>query len=159
MAFMLMSDIDEVAMELARVLRPGGQLSLVLSGGAAGGEAYELFGKLLREILADVPAEQRLSPLGDKRTRTRAGLDEILAPAGFAPVQWRTEPIDFGGPLEQVWDFVSVTYNLFPLSESASSALKTAFLAEAPALAGPDGLIPLVLRIHLASTQTVHKGR
>ncbi|GAA1024147.1 MULTISPECIES: class I SAM-dependent methyltransferase [Amycolatopsis] len=159
MAFMLMNDIDRVAAELARVLRPGGQLSLVLGGGAAGDEAYGLFGKLLREILADVPAEQRLSPLGDKRTRNQAGLDEILAPAGFAPVQWRTEAIDFSGSLDQVWDFVSVTYNLFPLGEAASSALKTAFFADAPALARPDGLIPLVSQVHLASTQTVHKGR
>lgn len=159
MAFMLMSDIDEVAAELARVLRPGGRLALVLSGSAAGDDARALFGKLLRETLADVPAEQRLSPLGDKRCRTRAGLDEILAPAGFVPVQWRTEQIDFSGSLEQVWDFFSVTYNLFPLSESASSALKAAFFAEAPALTGPDGLIPLAFPVHLASTRSVHRGQ
>ncbi|MBN9741194.1 class I SAM-dependent methyltransferase [Amycolatopsis sp. A1MSW2902] len=159
MAFMLMTDIDEVAAELARVLRPGGQLSLVLSGGAAEGGARALFGKLLREILADVPAEQRLPPLGDKRTRTQAGLDDILVPAGFAPVQWRTEKIDFSGPLDQVWEFVSTVYNLFPLGEPACQALKTAFLSQAPALARPDGLIPLDFAVHLASTRTVHKGR
>ncbi|ATY14265.1 class I SAM-dependent methyltransferase [Amycolatopsis sp. AA4] len=158
MAFMLMSDIDEVAAELARVLRPGGQLSLVLSGGAAGDDARTLFGKLLREILAGVPAEQRLSPLGDERTATQAGLDEILAPAGFGPVRWRTEEIDFSGSLDQVWDFVSTFYNLFPLSESASGALETAFRTQAPALARPDGLIPLAFQVHLASTHTVHKG-
>ncbi|WP_409185586.1 class I SAM-dependent methyltransferase [Amycolatopsis sp. VS8301801F10] len=162
MAFMLMTDIDQVAAELARVLRPGGQLSLVLSGtsGTADrGEARTLFGKLLRETLSEVPAEQRLSPLGDKRTRTRAGLDEILGAAGFGPVQWRTEEIDFSGSLDQVWDFVSSVYNLFPLSAAASSALKTAFYTEAPALARPDGRIPLVFPIHLASTRTVHKGQ
>ncbi|MFD2474427.1 class I SAM-dependent methyltransferase [Amycolatopsis silviterrae] len=158
MAFMLMSEIDQVAAELARVLRPGGQLALVLGGGPAGDEAYALFGKLLREILAEVPAEQQLPRLGDKRARNQAGLDEILAPAGFAPVRWRTEEIDLSGSLEQVWDFVSVTYNLFPLGESASRKLKTAFFAEAPALAGPDGLIPLAFQVHLASTRTVHKG-
>ncbi|MGW7539129.1 class I SAM-dependent methyltransferase [Amycolatopsis sp. NPDC054798] len=158
MAFMLMSEIDQVAAELARVLRPGGQLSLVLGGGAAGGEAYALFGKLLREILADVPVEQQLPRLGDKRARDQAGVDEILAPAGFAPVQWRTEAIDLSGTLDQVWDFVSAVYNLFPLGESASQALKTAFFAEAPGLSGPDGLIPLVFQVHLATTRTVHKG-
>lgn len=158
MAFMLMSDIGQVASELARVLRPGGQLALVLSGGANGGEARALFGKLLREILADVPPEQRLPPLGDKRTQTRAGLDEILVPAGFAPVQWRTEAIDFSGSLDQVWDFVSAVYNLFPLAEDACHALKTAFYAEAPALAGPGGRVPLVFHINLASTHTVYKG-
>ncbi|WP_406637198.1 class I SAM-dependent methyltransferase [Amycolatopsis sp. WGS_07] len=158
MAFMLMSEIDQVAAELARVLRPGGQLALVLGGGPAGNEAYALFGKLLREILAEVPAEQQLPRLGDKRTRSQAGVDEILGPAGFAPVRWRTEAIDFSGSLEQAWDFVSVTYNLFPLGESASRKLKAAFFAEAPALATPDGLIPLVFQVHLASTHTVHKG-
>ncbi|SFO57610.1 class I SAM-dependent methyltransferase [Amycolatopsis rubida] len=159
MAFMLMTDIDEVSAELARVLRTGGQLSLVLGGGAAGDGARALFGKLLREILADVPAEQRLPPLGDKRTRTRAGLDEILVPAGFAPVQWRVETIDVSGPLDQVWEFVSTFYNLFPLGEPACQALKTAFLSQAPALTRPDGLIPLVFPVQLASTHTVHKGQ
>ncbi|MFB9931809.1 class I SAM-dependent methyltransferase [Amycolatopsis halotolerans] len=159
MAFMLMTDIDQVAAELARVLRPGGQLSLVLGAGISGGGAYALFGELLREILADVPAEQRIPRLGDPRTRDQAGLDEILAPAGFAPVQWRTEEIDFSGSLDQVWNFVSTGYNLFPLSDSASSALKTAFFAAAPALTRSDGLIPLAFPAHLASTRTVHKGR
>ncbi|WP_037363987.1 class I SAM-dependent methyltransferase [Amycolatopsis orientalis] len=159
MAFMLMTDVDQVAAELARVLRPGGRLSLVLSGSADGDEARRLFGKLLRETLAGVPEEERLSPLGDKRTRTRAGLDEILAPAGFAPVEWRTEAIDFSGSLDQVWKFFSVTYNLFPMSEAAATALKTAFFAEAPALARTDGSIPFVFQVALASTHTVHKGQ
>ncbi|MET9258863.1 hypothetical protein [Amycolatopsis sp. NPDC004079] len=106
MAFMLMTDIDRVAAELARGLRPGGQLSLILSG-----------------------------------------------------VQWHTEEIDFSGSLDQVWNFVSTGYNLFPLSDPASSALKTAFFAAAPALTRSDGLIPLAFPAHLASTRTVHKGR
>ena len=46
MALMLMSDAEQVAAELARVLEPGGTLAVVVGGGAAGGEAYASFLRL-----------------------------------------------------------------------------------------------------------------
>jgi len=155
MAFMLMADIEQVAAELARVLRPGGRLSLVLGSGTGTTGASGLFGELLRATLAEVPAGQRLPRLGDRRTRDRDGLSQILAPAGFGPIQWRTETLDFGGTLDQVWEFVAATYNLHPIGRPAAEALRKAFHERAPALAGPDGRIPLVFRIHQV---TVHNG-
>ncbi|MFH8789271.1 class I SAM-dependent methyltransferase [Streptomyces roseoverticillatus] len=43
MALMLMSEIEQVVAEVARVLSPGGVPACVVGGGAVGGEAYERF--------------------------------------------------------------------------------------------------------------------
>jgi hypothetical protein len=40
--------------------------------------------------------------LGSRATRTREGLDEILAPAGFVPVSWEPIVIEWSGTPEQV---------------------------------------------------------
>ncbi|MGW4079156.1 class I SAM-dependent methyltransferase [Streptomyces asiaticus] len=86
MALMLMGEIEQVAAEVARVLCPGGVLACVVGGGAVGGESYERFLGLLRRTIEEVPAARRIPALGDRRTRSRDGLDEVLGPAGFGPV-------------------------------------------------------------------------
>ncbi|MFE0021233.1 class I SAM-dependent methyltransferase [Amycolatopsis sp. NPDC059021] len=106
LAFMLMPDIDRVATELARVLVPGGRLALVLD---------------------NAPADQQMPQLGDRRTRDREGIDEILIPAGFAPVEWTTKTLDLGGSAEQVWASVSAIYNFLPLDPAVVKSLKRSF--------------------------------
>ena len=39
---------------------------------------------------AATAAERRMPRLGARRTRIREGLDELPAPAGFAPVSWQS---------------------------------------------------------------------
>jgi SAM-dependent methyltransferase len=151
MALMLMGDADRVVAEAARVLAPGGVLACVVGGGAVGGEAYELFGALLRSAVERAPAEQRVPALGDRRTRSRAGLAELLEPAGFGPPDWESVPIDLSGPAEQVWAAVSGIYDVGPLAPAAVAGLRTAFLTEAAALTGPDGRIPCGFLIHVAT--------
>ncbi|MET7380742.1 methyltransferase domain-containing protein [Streptomyces sp. NPDC005526] len=153
LALMLMADVDRVAAEIARVLSPGGVLACVVGAGAVGGEAYELFGTLLRESVRQAPAARRIPPLGDRRTRDRDGLAEVLAPAGFAMVDWRTVPIDLSGPAERVWASVSGIYDVGPLGGAAVARLRRAFLTEAAALAGPDGRVPCGFRIHVATAR------
>ena len=152
MALMLMGDVEQVAAEAARVLVPGGVLACAVGGGAAGGEAYELFVALLRATLGDAPPDQRIPALGDRRTRTREGFDAVFVPAGFAPSGWRTVPIDLGGSAEQVWSTVSGVYDLAPLDEAAVAGLRTAFLTEAAALAGPDGRVPCAFTMHFVTS-------
>ncbi|MCF3964667.1 class I SAM-dependent methyltransferase [Streptomyces fuscigenes] len=153
MALMLMADVEEVAAEAARVLVPGGLLACVLGGGPAGGEAYEMFVGLLREWDARLPGGLGTPRLGDRRTRDRAGLQEILSPAGFGPVGWSTVRIDIGGPAEQVWDAVSGVYDLGPMPEAAVTRLREEFLTGAARLRGPDGTTPCALRLHLATAR------
>lgn len=153
MALMLMSEIEHVVAEVARVLAPGGVLACVVGGGAVGGEAYELFVGLLRDLIEEVPAEQRIPALGDRRTRSRRGLDEILAPAGFTAVDWETVPIDLSGPVEEVWAALSGVYDLGPLDGAALERLRVAFFAGVREATTPQGIVPCGFKIHIATAR------
>ena len=152
MALMLMDEVDAVAAEIARVLVPGGTLACALGGGSAGGEAFDLFLTLLRPVIASAPPEQHIPPLGDRRTRDRAGLDEILGPAGFAPVSWETVVVDLSAPVDELWPVVSCLYDVLPLPSAVVDALRSEFTAEASTLARPDGTVPCGFRLHIATT-------
>ncbi|MFD9282060.1 class I SAM-dependent methyltransferase [Streptomyces mirabilis] len=152
MALMLMGEVEQVAAEVARVLRPGGMLACVIGGGAVGGEAYELFVGLLRSAVETAPVGQRIPALGDRRTRSRAGLDSVLTPAGFAPVDWETVPIDLSGPVEQVWDALAGVYDVGPLDAATVESLRAAFLTGAKKLTAPNGVVPCGMNVHLVTT-------
>lgn len=151
MALMLMGEAERVATELARVLEPGGTLAAVLGGGAAGGEACELFLRLAKPLFLAAPEEQRIPRLGDRRLRTCEGFDAVFRPAGFGPVEWETVRIDLTGPPEQVWRTVAAYYDVGPLDASVMADLRARFEAESAALALPDGRIPCGMRMHVAT--------
>lgn len=153
MALMLMGDVDRVAAEIARVLSPGGVLACVIGGGALGGEAYELFSDLLRAAVRRAPAEQRIPPLGDRRTRGRAGLAEVLEPAGFGAPDWETVPIDLSGPADRVRVTLSGIYDVGPLDPVAVRRLRETFLTEAAGLVGPDGRVPCGFTVHVVTAR------
>ncbi|SDM67241.1 class I SAM-dependent methyltransferase [Allokutzneria albata] len=147
MAFMLMTDPERVAAEAARVLVPGGALSLAIGGGAVAAEAMELFLDLARPYFE--AAERRMPRLGDRRTRTRDGLDEILSPAGFAPVTWDSIVLDLGGTAEHVWETnFSIFYDVVVLDEDQLAKLRREFLD-----AAGDGRIACGMRINIATAQ------
>ncbi|MFB7571930.1 class I SAM-dependent methyltransferase [Streptomyces sp. NPDC056165] len=153
MALMLMGDVDRVAAETARVLSPGGVLACVVGGGPLGGEAYELFSGLLKAAVQRAPAEQRIPPLGDRRTHSREGLGAILEPAGFGAPHRETVPIDLSGPVDQVWAALSGIYDVGPLDPAAVSRLRESFVREAAGLAGPDGRVPCGFTVHVVTAR------
>ncbi|MFJ6720594.1 MULTISPECIES: class I SAM-dependent methyltransferase [unclassified Streptomyces] len=153
MALMLMSEVEQVAAEVARVLTPGGILACVVGGGAVGGEAFERFLGLLRRTIEEMPAARRIPALGDRRTRSREGLDEVLGPAGFAPVEWETVRIDLSGPVPEVWAAVSTLYDVGPLDGASVERLREAFVAEVRDMTTPEGLVPCAFKIHVATTR------
>ncbi|GAA5614694.1 methyltransferase domain-containing protein [Streptomyces platensis] len=150
MALMLMSEVEQVAAEVARVLAPGGVLAVVLGAGAAGGEACESFLRLARPLFEAAPAAQRIPPLGGPRLRTREGFDAVFRPAGFAPAEWETVRIDLTGPPEQVWRTVGAYYDLGPLDPAVTADLRARFEAESAAMALPDGRVPCGMKVHVA---------
>jgi ubiquinone/menaquinone biosynthesis C-methylase UbiE len=157
MAFMLMADPEQVAAEAARVLVPSGSLALAVGGGAVVGEAMELFLSLARpHFQAAATAGRRMPRLGSRGTRTREGLDEILAPAGFAPVSWESIVIDQSGTPEQVWQSnLSMFYDVAMLDTDQLAQLRQAFVADSSALL-VDGRLPCGMRINIATTRITH---
>ncbi|TWV41345.1 class I SAM-dependent methyltransferase [Streptomyces misionensis] len=153
LALMLMGEVEQVAAEIARVLVPGGTLACVVGGGPVGGEAFERFGRLLKRAVDEAPASSRIPPLGDRRTRSRAGLEEILRPVGFGPVHWQTVPIDLGGPVARVWDAVSGFYELGPLDTATVARLREDFFADVADLTTPEGTVPCGFTVHLAAAR------
>ncbi|MFI8003344.1 class I SAM-dependent methyltransferase [Streptomyces sp. NPDC086010] len=153
MALMLMADIEQVAAEVARVLSPAGMLACVLGGGAVGGEAYELFSRSVRFVLDEVPSARRVPVLGDGRTRSREGLDEVLGSAGFGATDWETVPIDLSGTAEQVWGSLSGMYDVGPLDRATVAAVRDSFLAGTAGTTDGDGHIACAFRIHVATAR------
>ncbi|QIS22106.1 class I SAM-dependent methyltransferase [Nocardia terpenica] len=80
MAIMLMGDVERVVTQVARVLRIGGTLVIAVGAHPAPDSGYELFLSLARPFFAQIPPPRRMPALGDRRTRARTGLDDLLAP-------------------------------------------------------------------------------
>lgn len=98
LAFMLFDDIELVAAEILRVLRPGGRFIALLGGGptADGDDAFHAFARL-------VP---RGRGFGDKRASTEAGWRELF---GREPT-FERHPVDLSGTFDEVWAFLGASY-------------------------------------------------
>ena len=154
MALMLMHDIERVVAETARVLAPGGTFAFAIGGGPVQGQAMSLFLELSRPYFKAVPPERTMPRLGNKRTRTREGLDDLLAPAGFAPVSWSTVLLDLGGTPEQAWtSTINAFYDMEVLDEDQTARLRAEFLAAAPSLSDATGRIPSGMRLNIATAR------
>jgi SAM-dependent methyltransferase len=154
LAFTLMADAERVAGELARVLRPGATFAAIVGGGPAvdgGGNAFATFLDLADGHLAALPAAVRAPRLGDRRARHAAGLDELLGPAGFAPVTVERLVVDLGGSVEEVWVTLASLYELAPLGAAGRDALEGAARAAFADLAR-DGRVPCAMAVGLART-------
>ncbi len=114
LAFMLFAEPERVVAELARVLVPGGEFVAVLGGGPVAGGESDAFHRFL-SILDRAP---RAAPrLGDARTRSEAGWRELFAGWRVAPFErWE---VDLGGSFDDVWSFLSVSYELASDAENA----------------------------------------
>jgi len=154
MAFMLMTDPDQVVAEAARVLTPGGLLAVAVGGGAVVGEAMELFVLLAKPHFQNAAAAGRRMPrLGSRATRTREGLDEILEPAGFAPVSWEPIVIEWSGTPQQIWQSnLAAFYDVVVLDADQLAQLRQTFLAESSSLL-VNGRLPCGMRINIATTR------
>ncbi|MFE2374897.1 class I SAM-dependent methyltransferase [Streptomyces sp. NPDC059398] len=159
MALMLMHDVDRIAAETARVLAPGGRLAVAVGGGAVDGQALSLFLDLARPYFEAAAPKRSMPRLGDRRARTREGLDELFGPAGFAPVSWETVVIDMGGTPEEVWNSATETfYNTVVLDQEQTASLRAEFLSAAPALLDADGRIPSGMHLNIAATRLSPTG-
>ena len=152
LALMLMSPVEEVISELARVMSPGGVLATVVGGGPRVGTAFELF--LDRFLEAYRAQPRRIPPLGDRRTRTAEGLAELFgAHTGFTPPALRDAYVDLSGPLEEVCDTLMTIYETAALPPPALAAVRASFFKRAQPLASPDGIIPCEMAVRLVTAR------
>jgi len=132
LAFMLMSEVEAVVGELARVLRAGGRFAAVVGGGPGAEEdGFALFLRLFQdayEELADKPPR-----LGDRRTREAGGFASLFHPAsGFAAdidEVALTVRLDADGA--RVWDILAAMYEMMVVTAARRAALRERFLSEA----------------------------
>ncbi|MET7992924.1 class I SAM-dependent methyltransferase [Amycolatopsis sp. NPDC005232] len=159
MAFMLMSEPEQVAVESARVLMPGGRFAIAAgSGGAEGSAALEVFRSLALPLFRTARGQGLLPRFGDQRSRTREGLDEILGPVGFAPVTWERITIRHRSTPLAVWqDNAETFYELSVVPKDEVAELRERFLAEVEPFA-VDGLVPWAMGINVAATRLVGGG-
>jgi hypothetical protein len=104
-----------------------------------------------------VPAAQRIPELGDRRTRSRNGLDEVLAPAGFAAADWETVPVDLSGSVEQVWASVSGFYDLGPVDRAVVERLHDSFVASVRDMTTSEGTVPCAFKVHIATDDCMNR--
>jgi SAM-dependent methyltransferase len=114
LAFMLFDEPERVVAELARVLAPGGEFVAVLGGGPVASGEPDAFHRFLT-ILDRAP---RAAPrFGDPRTRNDVGWRELFAGWRIAPFErWE---LDLGGSFDDVWSFLSASYELASDAEQA----------------------------------------
>ncbi len=150
LAFSLMSDVEAVVAEIARVLQPGGRFAAIVGGGPRGDDAFARFLDLLRETYLRVPA--RAPRLGDIRARREDGLHALFGGhGGFLAVEIRDFALHLDGTGDEVWDHLAAIYELFVVPPDELRALRGRFADEAARLAGPDGVVPCTAAMRLVT--------
>jgi SAM-dependent methyltransferase len=148
MAFMLMTEVEVVVSELARVLRPGGRFAAMVGGGPAeDGDAFALFLRLFHDVYLGL--EEKPPRLGDRRTRDAAGFAALFHPgSGFeAAIEERVLIVRLDAGAERLWDILSAMYEMLVVPPDRAAALRQRFLDAAGG--GPAGVVPCAMRCRL----------
>ncbi len=150
LVLMLMSDIEVVVAELARIIRPGGRFVAVVGGGAGDRDAYGLFRE--RFQVAYDRREVRSPTIGDRRTRDPSGLASLFhSGTGFTSVDVSAHIIHLDGTAERVWETLSGMYQMLCLPPDAVARLRRDFLGDAAAVTDAAGRVPCTMRFLLLS--------
>jgi ubiquinone/menaquinone biosynthesis C-methylase UbiE len=137
MALMLMDDIEQVVCEVRRVLRKGGTFSAVVGRTFLTGDIGPVFSDIFRPIAM---ANLAPMPLGDARTRSEAGWNELLA-HGFTEIVFEDLEVDWAPTPEQLWSEMLETYDVDRMSETARAEFKSKWLSASEALQREDGTL------------------
>ncbi|MGC4994200.1 class I SAM-dependent methyltransferase [Nocardia salmonicida] len=152
MALMLMAEIEQVFAEAARVLKPAGRLAISVGLKPADGSGRALFEKVARPIFATAQQSGSMPALGDRRTRTREGLDELARAAGFRPIDWTEISHGPHATPEQTWQSAVDSYYDATLVEAGQLLrLRDEFLDQASNLT-EEGLLAHGARMAIATT-------
>jgi len=125
-AFHLMSDLDVVVDELARVLTPSGRFAAVIGGGPKVGDTFETFLDVLK---THTRAEKQVPSIGERRGRTEEGLSQLFGahPAFRDQLEIRDHYVDFGGSFDEVWTRLSTVYDLMYFTTEEITEVRESF--------------------------------
>jgi SAM-dependent methyltransferase len=142
-ALMLMTPLDAVIAEVARVLAPGGRFAAVGPGEMPGGPVIAAFGRVLGVLIGETG---RLPPdLGDARAHATAPLRQLFAASGqFTPLEAIEVTVELDGTAGEITAFFAHSYNVFALGD-ALPLFTVRFSAALAPLAGAGGRIPFSL--------------
>ncbi|MBB3258404.1 SAM-dependent methyltransferase [Paraburkholderia bannensis] len=135
MALMLMDDIEQVVREIRRVLREGGSFAAIVGRTFLTGKVGEVFLDIFKPIAKTQLEQLRL---GDTRTRSEVGWQELLKP-DFVDVAFEDIEINWTPTPEQLWLDMLDTYDADRLSETARAQFKSELLAAFAPMQGEDG--------------------
>ena len=155
MSLMLMADVESVLGEVARVLRPGDRLSVLVGAGTVDeDEAWGRFLSLVRPVIEAAPVERRSPALGDPRVREPEALGRLVRAAGFVDLTQERAVLDLSGRPDEVWATVSPLYDVLCLGHHVLDRVRERFLADAGNLADGEGVVPCRLPVRtLVSTK------
>ena len=147
LAFMLMTAPDQVAAELARVLRPGGRFATIVGGGPRGDDAFAGVLDLAMPVIraAGVPR------LGELRARSDAGLAGLFAAPVWTELTIEDIEVDLSGPPDVVWSTMATVYELADQPAGVLTDLRAAFEAAAPRWRRADGSIACTMATRLVT--------
>ncbi|HUQ06760.1 MAG TPA: class I SAM-dependent methyltransferase [Kofleriaceae bacterium] len=144
LAFTLMSDVDDVVRELARVIAPGGRFITLVGGGPRGDDAFAGFLELARPLVRGVPR------LGDLRARSDRGLATLFtADAGWRELAIDDVPIDLSGTPDEVWQTMAGAYELAGVSDAERVSLHRSFTSAAARWRRDDGAVACTMATRL----------
>lgn len=140
MALMLMENIDQVAREITRCLKPAGLFSAVVGGKFERSEIYDRFLRLLDEALKE---ENRkcLSKLGDSRTKSSEGLKSLFNENDFEGVEVSEFQLHFYERPESLMNFFMLMYDVGLLPEARQAKLYSDLLTDLKELRDESGRI------------------
>lgn len=145
MALMVMDDVEVVVAELARVLRPGGTIAVVVGGGVPPTGAFAVFAELFgrRWQAGEVANPVRL---GDARTFSAEGLRALFS-AAFADVTIDGDRLELGGTADAVWRNLVETYDVAMLDHDQREALRAEYDAAIAAAGYDRGAVPMSIGV------------
>ena len=139
LALMLMSDVEAVLAEIARVLQPSATFTAVLPGPSAPDDANRCFVAALDDSLR---AELSSLRLGERSHWVPENLERTFRRSGFRDIELTEHAVHTTNTPAEIWSKqLSTTYTVDFLAESSRARLRERVLGELQRLCSDSGLV------------------
>jgi ubiquinone/menaquinone biosynthesis C-methylase UbiE len=153
MAFMLMSPLDAIIGEVARVLRPGGYFVGIVGGGPISTGFLPVYQGLFREFMKQKFPLFKPVVGGDPRARTSDGLMSVLSTPLFKETKVTDFTIAVIGSSEQTWRFFKNMYNVTLLPAAEMEEFRSQIITSAEEHADASGKLTFEFPMRLFKTR------